>query len=82
MFTVTYTPPGGSAVTLTGVQSIVRAPGNDRTQPQAIMCNPGIGGGGQFGKGAYVPLETITRDSNGKETGRTALTVTITVARV
>jgi len=58
MFNVTYTQNG---VTVTATVRVMQiTPNNDRTAPQSVTLEPGIGGGGQLGKGVVVPIANIT----------------------
>lgn len=63
MFTVTYTPAGGTSpgddLTVTGVTRIDIAPQNSRSMVQSIRCNAGIGGGGQLGGGFMIPIARV-----------------------
>lgn len=59
MFTVVYTQ-NGDTITATNVRSIDIAPQNDRSEPQFIRLNAGVGGGGQLGFGTIVPIANVT----------------------
>jgi len=63
MFTVVYTPVGGTAptdnITAVNIRSIDIAPQNDRTKPQSIRLNAAIGGGGQLGAGTIIPIANV-----------------------
>ena len=61
MFTIVYTPVnGGSPITATNIHSIAIAPQHDRTKPQMLRLNGGVGGGGISGAGAAeVPIANV-----------------------
>lgn len=70
MITVTYLDSLDNVITADNVRSITLTPHHDRSLPESITLNAGIGGGGQLGRGTIVPIEnvqSITVDVAGAE---------------
>ena len=71
MITVTYLDSLDNVITADNVRSITLTPHHDRSLPESITLNAGIGGGGgQLGGGTIVPIEnvqSITVDVAGAE---------------
>jgi len=59
MFTVAYTVGDSNPITVTGVRHLDVVPNNDRSQPQSIRLDTGIGGGGQLGAGTIIPIVNV-----------------------
>lgn len=54
-----YQDIAGNAITATGIHSITLTPQHDRSLPESITLNAGIGGGGQLGSGTVIPIEKV-----------------------
>lgn len=70
MITVTYLDSLSNVITADNVRSITLTPHHDRSLPESITLNAGIGGGGQLNRGIIVPIEnvqSITVDVAGAE---------------
>lgn len=70
MITVTYLDSLSNVITADNVRSITLTPHHDRSLPESITLNAGIGGGSQLSRGTIVPIEnvqSITVDVAGAE---------------
>ena len=70
MITVAYLDSLSNVITADNVRSITLTPHHDRSLPESITLNAGIGGGGQLSRGIIVPIEnvqSITVDVAGAE---------------
>lgn len=70
MITVVYLDAQDNVITANNVRSITLTPHHDRSLPESITLNAGIGGGGQLSRGTIVPIEnvqSITVDVAGAE---------------
>ncbi len=70
MITVVYLDAQDNVITADNVRSITLTPHHDRSLPESITLNAGIGGGGQLSRGTIVPIEnvqSITVDVAGAE---------------
>lgn len=70
MITVVYLDAQDNVITADNVRSITLTPHHDRSLPESITLNAGIGGDGQLSRGTIVPIEnvqSITVDVAGAE---------------
>lgn len=63
MFTVVYTPVGGTSpaddITADGIRRIDVAPQISRDMPESIRLDAGVGGGGQLEGGVIIPAANV-----------------------
>ena len=59
MITVVYLDAQDNVITADNVRSITLTPHHDRSLPESITLNAGIGGDGQLSRGTIVPIENV-----------------------